>query len=106
VGLAALAQTTPTYSDTQGTGIARILSHPSHGNLAVALLARRPESLQSVISKIRSASPNAILEAFPSDTSKASIEKAFADIKSHESFANLKLKRQALVEEAVPRRDA
>ncbi|CZR59240.1 uncharacterized protein PAC_09132 [Phialocephala subalpina] len=30
-----------------GTGIARILSHPKHGNMAVALLARRPENLSS-----------------------------------------------------------
>ncbi|KAJ4330068.1 hypothetical protein N0V87_010328 [Didymella glomerata] len=73
-----------------GTGIARILSHPSHGNLAVALLARRPESLQSVISTIRQTSPDAVLEAFPSDTSKASIEKAFHDIKAHASFSGLK----------------
>lgn len=74
----------------QGTGIARILSSPSGGNLAVALLARRPENLQSVISTIRQTSPNAVLEAFPSDTSKASIEKAFQDIKAHKSFAGLK----------------
>ncbi|KAJ4381272.1 hypothetical protein N0V86_003621 [Didymella sp. IMI 355093] len=73
-----------------GTGIARILSSPSQGNLAVALLARRPESLQSVISTIRQASPDAVLEAFPSDTSKASIEKAFQDIKAHKSFSGLK----------------
>jgi len=75
-----------------GTGIARILSSPAHGNLAVALLARRPENLQSVISTVRSANENAVLEAFPSDTSKASLEKAFADIKAHESFKGLKLK--------------
>ena len=74
----------------QGTGIARILSSPKHGNLAVALLARRPESIQSVISTIRKDSPDAVLEAFPSDTSKASIEKAFQDIKSHKSFEGLK----------------
>ncbi|KAF2131000.1 NAD(P)-binding protein [Dothidotthia symphoricarpi CBS 119687] len=74
-----------------GTGIARILSHPSHGNLAVALLARRPESLKSVISKIHEASPDAVLEAFPTDTSKASLEKAFRDIKAHQSFKDLKL---------------
>ncbi|KAF1944183.1 NAD(P)-binding protein [Clathrospora elynae] len=74
-----------------GTGIARILSSPTHGNLAIALLARRPESLASVISKVREANPSAVLEAFPSDTSKASLEKAFADIKSHDSFKDLKL---------------
>jgi NAD(P)-dependent dehydrogenase (short-subunit alcohol dehydrogenase family) len=75
----------------QGSGIARILSSPSHGNLAVALLARRPDAIQSSISKIRSANPSAVLEAFPSDTSKASLEKAFQDIKSHKSFQGLKL---------------
>lgn len=32
-----------------------------------------------------------MLEAFPSDTSKASLEKAFRDIKAHPSFAGLKL---------------
>jgi NAD(P)-dependent dehydrogenase (short-subunit alcohol dehydrogenase family) len=31
-----------------------------------------------------------VLEAFPSDTSKASIEKAFQDIKAHKSFSGLK----------------
>ncbi len=90
---------TATYADlvvcmltlNKGTGIARILSHPAHGNLAVALLARRPESLQSVISTIRSTSPDAVLEAFPSDTSQASLEKAFSEIKSHKSFSGLKL---------------
>jgi NAD(P)-dependent dehydrogenase (short-subunit alcohol dehydrogenase family) len=75
----------------KGTGIARVLSS-TQGNLAVALLARRPESLQSVIAKVREANPEAVLEAFPSDTSKASLEKAFADIKAHESFKDLKLK--------------
>jgi NAD(P)-dependent dehydrogenase (short-subunit alcohol dehydrogenase family) len=77
---------------TQGTGIARILSSPSHGNLAVALLARRPDSINASISKLRSANPSAVLEAFPSDTSKASLEKAFQDIKAHQSFQGLKLK--------------
>ncbi|KAF2036380.1 NAD(P)-binding protein [Setomelanomma holmii] len=75
-----------------GTGIARILSHPSHGNLAVALLARRPDSIKSSITKVRETSPNAVLEAFPTDTSKASLEKAFADIKAHKSFGGLDLK--------------
>ncbi|KAH4267663.1 hypothetical protein HBI04_134920 [Parastagonospora nodorum] len=74
-----------------GSGIARILSSPSHGNLAVALLARRPDSISSSISKIRQSNPSAVLEAFPSDTSKASLEKAFADIKAHKSFQGLKL---------------
>ena len=33
-----------------------------------------------------------MLEAFPSDTSKASLEKAFQDIKAHQSFKGLKLR--------------
>ncbi|KAH9865057.1 hypothetical protein IAQ61_009003 [Plenodomus lingam] len=75
-----------------GTGIARILSHPSHGNLAVALIARRPASLASVITNIHSTSPDAVLESFPSDTSEESLKKAFQDIKSHKNFQGLKLK--------------
>ncbi|KAL5118959.1 hypothetical protein ACEQ8H_003088 [Pleosporales sp. CAS-2024a] len=74
-----------------GTGIARILSSPSHGNLAVALLARRPESLASCISTVQRANPSAVLEAFPTDTSQPSLQKAFAEIKGHKSFTGLKL---------------
>ncbi|KAF2830143.1 NAD(P)-binding protein [Ophiobolus disseminans] len=74
-----------------GTGIARILSSLSHGNFAVALLARRPDAINASISKIHSSNPDAVLEAFPTDTSKASLEKAFSDIKSHKSFQGLKL---------------
>ncbi|KAH7051006.1 oxidoreductase domain-containing protein [Macrophomina phaseolina] len=59
-----------------GTGIARILSHPSHGNLAGALLARRPEPLQELTNSLRSSTPGA----------------AFADIKRHPSFSGLKLR--------------
>lgn len=32
-----------------------------------------------------------MIEAFPTDTSKTSLEKAFQDIRSHDSFKNLKL---------------
>ncbi|KAL5393526.1 hypothetical protein DPSP01_000340 [Paraphaeosphaeria sporulosa] len=74
-----------------GTGIARILSHPSHGNLAVALLARRPESLNEVVSTVHKTSPNAVLETFATDTSKASLENTFKEIQKHQSFKNLKL---------------
>merc|ERR1711939_691654 len=54
-----------------GTGIARILSHPKHGNLAVALLARRQEGLNSV---------------------RSNLQQTFQAIKSHASFKDLKLK--------------
>jgi NAD(P)-dependent dehydrogenase (short-subunit alcohol dehydrogenase family) len=75
-----------------GTGIARVLSSASQGNLAVALLARRSDSIKASISKVRETNPDAVLEAFPSDTSKASLEKAFKDIQAHQSFRDLKLK--------------
>ena len=75
-----------------GAGIARILAHPSHGNLAVALLARRPEALNDLVSNLRSQTPNAVFEAFPTDTSPDKLRQAFADIKAHQSFRDLKLK--------------
>ncbi|KAF2172887.1 hypothetical protein M409DRAFT_49400 [Zasmidium cellare ATCC 36951] len=75
-----------------GAGIARILSHPNHGNMAVALLARRPDSLADLIKSLHSQTPSLVLEAFPTDTSPTSLRKAFADIKAHQSFRDLKLK--------------
>ncbi|KAG8626288.1 hypothetical protein KVT40_005233 [Elsinoe batatas] len=76
---------------TTGAGIARILAHPKHGNMAVALLARRQESLNEIASSIKSQIPEATIETFPTDTSPDSLKSAFQSIKSHESFANLKL---------------
>lgn len=78
-------------SRAQGTEITRIHSSASYGNLVIALLARRSESLDSVISKVRESNHDAALEAFPTDTSKASLEKVFRDIKTHQSFKGLKL---------------
>lgn len=75
-----------------GAGIARVLGHPSHGNMAVALLARRPEALNELVGNLRSQAPNGVFEAFPTDTSPDKLRKAFADIKSHDSFRDLKLK--------------
>jgi NAD(P)-dependent dehydrogenase (short-subunit alcohol dehydrogenase family) len=57
----------------------------------VALIARRPGSIADSIAKVRAANSSAVLEAFPSDTSQASLEKAFNDIKAHKSFQGLKL---------------
>jgi NAD(P)-dependent dehydrogenase (short-subunit alcohol dehydrogenase family) len=57
----------------------------------VALIARRPGSIADSISKVRAANSSAVLEAFPSDTSQASLEKAFSDIRAHKSFQGLKL---------------
>ncbi|PVH81652.1 NAD(P)-binding protein [Cadophora sp. DSE1049] len=75
-----------------GTGIARILSHPKHGNLAVALLARRQEGLNSVRSNLQQTSPGSVVETFPTDTSPTNLKQAFQSIKSHSSFKDLKLK--------------
>ena len=68
-----------------------MLAHPAHGNLAVALLARRPEALNDLVKNLKSQVPDGVIEAFPSDTSPDKLRKAFADIKGHESFKGLKL---------------
>ena len=60
--------------------------------MAVALLARRPEGLQSVKQNLSTTSPGAIVETFPTDTSPAELRAAFTAIRAHPSFANLKLK--------------
>lgn len=60
--------------------------------MTVALLARRPEALNEVAQSLRSSAPSAVIETFPTDTSPESLKKAFADIKQHKSFDNLKLK--------------
>ncbi|KAL8952591.1 MAG: hypothetical protein Q9222_001506 [Ikaeria aurantiellina] len=76
-----------------GAGIARILAHPSHGNLAVALLARNPTSLSTLASSLRSScGSDSVIETFPTDTSPSNLSAAFADIKAHPSFKGLKLK--------------
>ena len=59
--------------------------------MAVALLARRQESLNDVVSSVRKSSPDAVLETFPTDTSQESLTKTFRDIKAHGSFRDLKL---------------
>lgn len=75
-----------------GAGIARVLGHPSHGNLAVALLARRPEALNELVTNLRSQAPNGVFEAFPTDTSPEKLRKAFEEIKAHRAFEGLKLR--------------
>jgi len=89
---ASSVQTLTVQSLHQGTGIARILSHPSHGNLAVALLARRADSLNQIATTLKTATPDSIIETFPTDTTPASISKTFAAIRTHPPFHALKLK--------------
>lgn len=59
--------------------------------MAVALMARRAESLDEVAKSIRISIPEAVVETFPTDTSPESLKKAFAQIKEHKSFGSLKL---------------
>jgi NAD(P)-dependent dehydrogenase (short-subunit alcohol dehydrogenase family) len=75
-----------------GTGIARILSAPTHGNLAVALLSRSQDNLESVKATVLKSNPNATLECFPADVAQPdTIDKAYSDIAAHSSFSGLKL---------------
>jgi len=76
---------------TTGAGVARVLSNPALGNMAVALLARRPEPLNDLVTSLKEQQPGAVLEAFPTDTSPDNLRQAFAAIKAHDSFKGLKL---------------
>jgi len=75
-----------------GTGIARILSHPTHGNLAIALLARNPSTLTSVAENLTTTSPGSVIATFPTDTTPSSLAQTFKDIRTHPSLRGLKLK--------------
>jgi hypothetical protein len=60
--------------------------------MAVALLARRAGPLDDLIKSLKSEQPEAVLEAFPTDTSPDNLRRAFADIQAHASFQGLKLR--------------
>lgn len=77
---------------TSGAGIARVLADPSRGNLAVALLARNADRLESLASDLRKSTNGGILQPFATDTQPENLRKAFADISSHSDFKNLRLK--------------
>lgn len=80
---------------TAGAGIARILASPSHGNLAVALLSRTGDiKLADSISK---SSGGGSLRAFKTDTSDASLSKAFDEIKSWSDSLSKDLKLKLAV---------
>ena len=44
-----------------------------------------------MVSTVRKTSPNAVLETFATDTTKASLENTFQEIQKHQSFKGLKL---------------
>ncbi|KAF9874537.1 short chain dehydrogenase reductase family [Colletotrichum karsti] len=76
---------------TSGAGIARTLASPQHGNLAVAILARNPDSLKNLASELKKSS-NGIVHPFPTDTQPDNLRKAFQQIADHPDFKDLKLK--------------
>ncbi|KAI5919749.1 hypothetical protein F4810DRAFT_474323 [Camillea tinctor] len=77
---------------TSGAGIARVLADPSLGNMAVALLSRNAEKLSAVCTDLRRTSNGGTLQAFPCDTQPANLRRVFGEIRSHASFAGLKLR--------------
>ncbi|KAF6825412.1 short chain dehydrogenase reductase family [Colletotrichum plurivorum] len=76
---------------TSGAGIARVLANPQQGNLAVALLARNADNLQTLASDLRKSS-NGILHAFPTDTQPDNLRRAFRQIAEHPDISGLKVK--------------
>jgi short-subunit dehydrogenase len=75
-------------SGSQGAGIARAFVRKGY---AVALLARSKDKLEALATDLRGSHDGAIAYAFPSDTSRASLQKAFDDIRSHEAYKGLRL---------------
>ncbi|KIW37094.1 uncharacterized protein PV06_10721 [Exophiala oligosperma] len=65
---------------TTASGIARILAHPSHGNMAVALLSRSAD--ESLAERLSRESNGGTLRAFQTDTSESSLTRAFSEIQS------------------------
>ncbi|KIL87718.1 hypothetical protein FAVG1_09429 [Fusarium avenaceum] len=76
---------------TSGRGIARVLARPDGGNLAVALLARNADNLESLRDSLRQET-NGVLHSFPTDTQPDNLRKTFQDIAKHPDFKDLKLK--------------
>ncbi|KAH6653771.1 short-chain dehydrogenase/reductase SDR [Truncatella angustata] len=77
---------------TSGAGIARILASPAHGNLAVALLARNKDNLETLTTSLRQTSNGGVLHPFPCDTKPSNLQRVFAEISKHPDFKDLKLK--------------
>ncbi|KAI0473384.1 oxidoreductase [Xylariaceae sp. FL0804] len=76
-----------------GHGIARALAHPSQGNMAVALLARRRESLDALVAQLERDAPGCVCAGFVADAADPrSLEAAFAAVDAHQRFDGLKLR--------------
>lgn len=74
-----------------GAGIARVLADPKRGNLAVALLARDQQRLESLASDLRRSSNGGVLHPFSTDTQPENLRRAFGQIASHPDLEHLKL---------------
>ena len=74
---------------TTGSGIARILASPQHGNYAVALLSR--SASPDLASALAKSSGGGILHPFQTDTTPKSLSAAFEKIKAHDAFKGLPL---------------
>ena len=88
-GLAIVMGAGPTTS----SGIARVLAHPSRGNLAVALVSRSGDA--ALAERLTRESQGGILHAFKSDTSEESLNKVVPEIKAWATglgSSNLKLR--------------
>jgi NAD(P)-dependent dehydrogenase (short-subunit alcohol dehydrogenase family) len=77
---------------TSGAGVARVLADPQRGNLAVALLARDAERLNSLAADLRKSSNGGVLQPFPTDTQPDNLRKAFSQITDHPDLKGLKLR--------------
>ncbi|KAI4597853.1 hypothetical protein KJ359_004130 [Pestalotiopsis sp. 9143b] len=77
---------------TSGAGIARVLADPAQGNLAVALLARNKDNLESLCASLRKTSNGGVLHAFPCDTKPANLRRVFGEVAGHDDFKSLKLR--------------
>jgi NAD(P)-dependent dehydrogenase (short-subunit alcohol dehydrogenase family) len=60
--------------------------------MAIALMARRQENLDSLVALLKEQAPGAVCEGFVSDTTPSSMESAFKSVHEHPSFQGLKLK--------------
>ena len=63
-----------------GSGIARVLAHPSKGNMAVALVSRSGDA--TLAERLARESQGGVLRAFNSDTSEASLARVVAEIQT------------------------
>lgn len=60
--------------------------------MAIALMARRKESLDELVAKLKQDCPGTVCEGIVSDTTPEKMGEAFKQVESHPTFKNLKLR--------------